>query len=427
VQATLLSTAATIAPPAVASEDLRELAARVATAWRDAGGVVTRRDARFVMEDETTTLDLRPDRAPAEQSRGAAGGCLRVALVGARGLSFHVTGVGGDEESVEVASTAGVVELYGCGTVPARVKLKGDSGRGALETVIASSSTPLPPVAAVLLERTGGMLPSAPEPGPLPPLPPRATRASAAEARLVAEGFTIAPELTWTASEDGKGGSDMSLDEGCHRLELFAAEAHGHPGRRARLDLDGALRSTSGDILSEDKTIAPDVRLDTCVAAKTTVTVTFEGAPRGSGVLVTHASHPLPTRLPSLWTPEMRAHVAAAMLAHHVKGPTDGAVFLARGASGMTPIPLDVEPGACYLAVAAMERGRTRGHGIALHVVVDGRVSDDDQGSKEDSALLAFCAGGSSRATFEVDGKSAASGWSFAVFRMVGGVWGVDP
>ena len=34
-----------------------------------------------------------------------------------------------------MASAAGIVELRGCGTVPDRVKVKSDSGRGAIETV----------------------------------------------------------------------------------------------------------------------------------------------------------------------------------------------------------------------------------------------------------------------------------------------------
>ncbi len=417
------------------AEDLRDVAGRVEGAWRDAGGVVARRDTRFVMEDETTTIDLRADLGHGRAARAFDADCLRVALIGARGMSFHVNAVSGaDEDAAPVASAAGVIELHGCGLVPDVVRLRSDSGRGALEIVVASSKTALPPVSAILLERTGGALPAAPEPGPLPPLPSPRARALVAEARLRAEGFTLTPETVWPAGDDGKGSGERVLDPGCHHFELFAAEPHARGvraevPRRSRLDLDGALRRADGDhdLIAEDQTIAPDVRLDACVAASTKVRVTFEGAPRGSPVLVTQATHPLPLHLPGAWAPEVRARLASALFAHRVASPTDDAILLARGASGNTPVPLPLEPGACYVAIAAMERAGARGHGIALRATVADRVAQDDQGAREDAAIVAFCARDATFARLEVDARSAASGWSLAVFRMVGGAWGVAP
>jgi hypothetical protein len=401
-----------------AQEDLREVAGRVALAWRGAGALVVQKDSRFVTEDETLTVDIRGQGA----SMADAGDCRRVALVGPRGLSFHVlAALAGDDDVQRVASTAGVVELHGCGTLPETVKLKTDSGRGTLETVVGTSTSGLPAVAAVLLERTGGVLPPPPEPGPLPPLPSPQVRVSAAESREVRAGLVVGPELEWTAGLDGKGGGPLVLTEGCHRFELFAVEPKREPGHFAHLDLDGALRREGGEVIAEDQGSAPDVRLDTCVAGATKVALSFEGAPRGSTVRATHATHDLPLHMPSLWSLDARARAARILLARRVQPLPDDAVFLARGASGHTPLSMPLEPGACYVAVAALERGRS--HGVQVHVTLGGRTFHDEQGMKEGAGLVAFCARESTVAEISVDTRASATGWGLAVFRALGGAW----
>jgi len=407
----------------VRADGLRDVARRVEDAWKAGGAHVTRHDTRFVMEDEVTTVDIRP--APGARTDA----CRRVALLGARGMSFHVLAAAGSEDdSLQLASAAGVVELSGCGGVPDWVKLKTDSGRGAVETVTASASFGIPSAMTVLLERTGGVLPSAPEPGSLAPLAPPASRATLAQDRLRREGFEVRPELTWTAGEDGKGGGELALEAGCHRIGIFASEPRSRDaGRRAHLDLDGALRRADGDVLVEDQTIAPDVRLDACVATTTKVSASFEGAPRRSAVIVTHGKASLPPHLPTAWGPEVRARMASAILEHHTASPHDDAVFLAQGGSGPTPIPLELEPGACYLAVAALERGRGRGRGLSLRAVIGERSSEDDRGAKDEAAIIAFCALDARRARLEVEVRTSGSGWGLAVYRMGSGVWSVDP
>jgi len=419
-----------VARGSTATEDLREVAARVERAWRAAGAETTRRDTRFVMEDETITIDLRPAEPRADSGepggpRDASHDCRRVALIGARGMSFHVTAPPGVDETFRATSASGVIELHGCGSVPDVVKLKSDSGRGALETVIAASGSGTPAVSSVLLERTGGVLPASPEPGPLPPLPAPLTRAGAAEARLVATGMTMAPALSWTSGDDGKGGGGVTLDAGCHHVELFAIEPRSRDtGRHAHLDLDGSMRREGGEVIAEDLSSAPDVRLETCVGTMTRVSVTFDGAPRGSAVVGIHAFHPFPAHMPESMPTEVRARFASALLARGVQPLGSDAVALARGGSGSTPVPIELEPGACYVAVAAMDHARGRGHGISIQVAVGSRVSRDEQGSKDGAALVAFCARDSAHASIDVTSRSNASGWGVAVFRVAGGAWG---
>jgi hypothetical protein len=94
-----------------------------------------------------------------------------------------------------------------------------------------------------------------------------------------------------------------------------------------------------------------------------------------------------------------------------------------QGAAGPTPIPMDLEPGACYVAVGALEHGRSRGRGLSLRVLVGERVAEDEHGAKEDAAVVAFCARGAEHGRVEVDTRSSGAGWAVAVFRVAGGAW----
>jgi hypothetical protein len=115
------------------------------------------------------------------------------------------------------------------------------------------------------------------------------------------------------------------------------------------------------------------------------------------------------------------------LLDHRVGGPPDDAIMLAQGAAGPTALPLDLEPGGCYVAVAALERGRTHGHGLSLHAVIGERIAEDERGAKEDAAIVGFCARDADHGRVEVDTRSTGVGWAVAVFRMDGGAWGVGP
>jgi len=397
------------------SDDLRASAALVEGTWRDAGAVVRREDARFLFEGETATLTLPPGDEP----------CQTLALMGARGLSFHarVGGVASNEADEQVASAAGTLEMTSCGAGSVRfVHVTSEAGRGALETVIARSAQPLVALRTILLERTGGVLPAPPEAGPLPALPPPEKRAEVAEARDETEGARVSPRIAWRAGIDGKGEERVVLEAGCHRVELFAPDPRAtEASRRVRLDLDATMRDEAGDLLAQDRTTAPDARVETCTGEPTAVAVSFEGAPPGSTVLVTHASSPLPEHLPFIWGPKVRARMAAALLPRHIGAFDADAVFLAQGASGVTPVLFEVEPGGCYVAVMAVEHGHARG--VALRATLGARSSTDERGTSDEASAVAFCAAERESVRFEVEARGGGVTWALAAFRVASGVW----
>ncbi len=401
----------------VAGAQLHASIDRLAETWRGVGASVVVDRTRFLNDDETIVIAL-PDLPE--------GDCTTVVLLGARGLGFHARAAddGNDEPSARVASEAGALSLERCGeSLPHRLLVTSDSGRGALETIVARSAKPLESMRSVLPERTGAAIANAPEPGLLSPMPLPEKRADIAEARARRDGASVSSRDTWRAGNDGAGSAEDTLDAGCHTLQLFAVDPRSASrSPHGKLDLDAEMRDAAGDrILARDRSDAPDARLDVCVGDVTKVEVAFAGSPSGAPVLVSHYEWPLPERLPSLWGSEARARMAHILLSRHVRSLLHEPVLLAQGGSGMTPVPLPVEPGACYLALVSIVQGATRSVGLRVHVGV--RDVFDDRGIDENGAVVAFCAGERTGARAEVEARGTPLlGWGLALYR-VGSAW----
>lgn len=415
-----------VAGDARAGGTLVDESSRLADAWRAVGASVVVDKPRFLLEDGDEDHHLviaLPDLPEGE--------CTTIALLGARGLGFHVrlADTSSDEPSVKrVPSIAGALVIERCGEpAPPRIVVSSDSGRGAFETIVARSSKPLPPLRTVLPERTGGVVTPALEPGSLPPLPPPDRRADVAETRARRDGATIATRGSWNAGPDRAGAGEIVLAPGCHMLELFAVDPRAvHPGMRGRLDLDGEMRDEGGErVLARDRSDAPDVTLVKCVGETTPVQVVFAGAPPDSPVLVSHFSWPLPAHLPDLWGNEPRARMARVLLERHVRSLRAEPVALAQGGYGLTPVPLSIEPGACYLAVVALVREAARSVGLRVHV--GSTIAADDRGIEDDGAAVAFCAGERTTALADVEARGAPLlGWGMALYRMQSDAWEAD-
>lgn len=404
----------------VADAQLHASIDRLAETWRGVGASVVVDRTRFLNDDETIVVAL-PDLPD--------GDCTTVVLLGARGLGFHARiadGVAehGDEPNARVPSEAGALSIERCGeAMPHRFLVTSDSGRGALETIVARSAKPLQSMRSVLPERTGAAMVNAPNPGVLPPLPIPEKRADAAEARARRDGATVSTRETWPAGADGSGSAEETLDPGCHTLQLYAVDPRAASrSPHAKLDLDAEMRDASGNrILARDRTDAPDARLDLCVGDVTKVGVAFAGSPAGAPVLVAHFAWPLPEPLPAIWGNEARARMAHVLFTRHVRLLLREPILLAQGGSGTTPVPLSVEPGACYLALVSIVQGATRSVGLRVHV--GARDAFDDRGIDENGAVVAFCAGDRTGALAEVEARGTPLlGWGMALYR-VGAAW----
>ena len=304
-----------------------------------------------------------------------------------------------------------------------RVIVTSEAGRGAIEVVVASSAGELPRLGEVIPERTGGTLPPVPEAGWLPPLLSVEKRAEAAELRARREGASVGSRTKAKAGDDSTGSRNVSVEPGCHRIEVFGRDPRtDQPNRRFRLDLDAELRDASDQhVIARDRTEAPDARLETCVGESTVLDVAFAGALPGSDVVITRVSWPMPPHLPPMWGPDTRSRLARSMLTRHVAAPIEAPVFLGEGGTGTTPFPVAVEVGACYVAVAGIIHGHART--FQLRAIVGGRESSDERGAVDEAALTAFCVRANEHARIEVHARGSGVGYGLALYRVKSGVW----
>lgn len=354
--------------------------------------------------------------------------CVTIAMVAGRGLSFHAQfsrDVDDEDAADRASSAAGTLELSACGTLPTRVWLEADAGRGAVEIVVGYADAVLPSLRNRLPERLGGAVPQPVDPGALPALPPPERRADAAEARGRREGATVEVRRILASGNEGTGNARVELTPGCHRIELFAPEPRNGVRHRARLDVDAELRDEVKDeLLARDRGDAPDAHLEACVGVRTSALVNFGGAPSMIDIQLTHARWGIPENLPDVFGPDGRARMTGALRSRAVVLPATLPVFLATGVAGSTPVAIDVEPGACYVGLAAIVHGTARS--FTLRASVGARETEDDRGSGG-GAIVAFCSYERSRALVEVDVRGGTSGWGLAVFRVASGVWEARP
>ncbi|MEO8876603.1 MAG: hypothetical protein ABI461_13515, partial [Polyangiaceae bacterium] len=247
-------------------------------------------------------------------------------------------------------------------------------------------------------------------------------RADLAEARARSDSAGIASRQTFASSIDGSGSVQIQLDPGCHRIEVFGVDPRAGGAKAPRLDVDAELRNADDDaVLARDRTEAADAHLDACVGGDTLAEVYFAGTPPRSEVALTHAIWPIPQHLPRTWGRDPRARMAAALRARHAPPLARDPVVIVQGPAGVTPIPFQIEPGACYLAVAAISHGTP--HGLGLRAVTGGQVSSDERGLNDDSGVVAFCARGNSAAQVFVDARGTALSWVLALFQTSRGAW----
>jgi len=413
---------ATLCRQAKGQSSLRPIAARVAKQWREAGARVVVMPTRFVFDDETLVISLPANMHDA---------CVHVALIATRGHGFHArlatsTDPFEREPAARATSHAGMAELYHCGgslEQTRQVVLSSDAGRGAVEIVVATAPTRLGAAVDLVPERASGSVPGLVDAGPMPLLASVEVRASAAEERAKREGGLPAGRTSLWVNDDGMGEEALLLEEGCHRLEVFAKDDRRDlRSKRARVDVDAELRdSESGRVLARDRTDAPDARLETCIAQPTYARLVFAGAPRLDRAIMTQATWPIPDHVPRVWGPTVRGTFARALMTHQVTHLDDEPVIVVQGSPGTTPVALRAQAGACYVAIAAPTHGRPRK--LELRADVGGRESFDERSAGEDSALVAFCANGNVTPTLHVTARGTGVRWALVVYRVVAGLW----
>ena len=400
--------AALSAWPRGALADIVTDADRVADQWRAEGQRVVRPPAIFLEAG-------RPRLLPLGDLTMDGSGCVTATVLGVRTADVSLRAGAPDRSRPEAErGMGGFATMVRCGAQQAEIAqaiVELRSPRGAVEVVLARGTDGASPVTNVLVDRTVGTIAPMRDPGRPASRDGLEARVRRTAERSRADGASKVTHDLVHASEAGNGRLVVSFREGCHRLELLAELS----GDRA-MDVDAELREARSDrLLARDRSDTPDARLEVCVASATTAVLVFGGAAPDGPVAVLDASWELPLGLPQRWGPKAQAAMARALFHRRVRGPLGTPVSESLGVSGTTVVPLELEPTACYLAVAAPARGEPRP--LALSVRTDLVLSHDTSGVTGESTVVSFCTGTSSRSTVQVDARGSGIAWVLSVWR----------
>lgn len=410
--------------------------------WSAKGAQVTRLSPVFVEHGRLRPISLEAwVKGPAVTGK-AAENCLTVAVVGPRTAEFGVdtdeTGTGAsalarllerkesppgrggsrEEAARRTKSAGGTLTISRCGLD--RVELRTlvielQSLRSALEVVVAASREPLGDVREVLPERSFG--PVAPRGDPGRPLEPGALteRLARADRRARLDGAESVVRTGMKASILGTGELSLRLAEGCHRLELLAEVPQVIPRRATDVDAE-ARESETGRPLARDRADSADARLEFCLGEATAVDVQFLGAAGPVMVMASDARWPVPKMVPSHWGPRARGGLSMALRRRGAPSPREQAIFETLGVQGETSVPLEVEPGRCYLAAVSVLRGDVRG--LRLSAGIGGRVLRDEAPDRGDGAAVTFCSEAERSALMRVEARGNSPWWVLVVWPM---------
>src|SRR5262249_31936392 len=100
----------------------------------------------------------------------------------------------------------------------------------------------------------------------------------------------------------------------------------------------------------------------------------------------------------------------------HAPEPSSPPIVESLGIQGTTQIPIEVEPGHCYLAAVALTRGEARILRLVSHL--GDRTRRDEGAERAENAALAFCAGAEDIALTGADPGGNTPAWVLEVWPM---------
>lgn len=381
-------------------------------AW-SAFGHVTRLEPRLLERGDVLPLVL-----PVEVLDPKSADCATLAVLGTSNMQFLLDPgrrVGHAPLDWPEGSLAGVLAVTRCG--PAKpslgaLALEMRSPRGVLEFLVLSSEREPPPLTLVLPERDAGPIAQTPSSGPRPVVAPLAVRVRSLEERAAREQALELTTLDLTAGALGVGSTVVTLAPGCHRFDLLGEETE----RRAT-DVDLEIAEVeSNRVLAADHGESSDGDALVCVPAATPVNVRFGGVAPGAKLSLVRARWDLDPSLPARWPADARAHMSGVLRSERRSLGSAPLVDEALGVQGDTLWSLEVEPGACYFALAVGLHGETNALSLAAQTarkVAQNRVDPDVPG-----AGVSFCAGAEHRALLELDARGNGLTWMSAVWRI---------
>jgi hypothetical protein len=289
------------------------------------------------------------------------------------------------------------------------------SPRGAIELVVARGPDAAPAPETVLIERAVDPPKTPVDPGRPRGTEPLAARAARVEARARDDGAATVHTMAHVAGDEGGGSVTLRLADGCHRIEIV-----GDLGAHGRVpDLDAELRATeSGALLARDRSESADARVDVCLGEPTRAMLSISGGAIRGRLAILDARWTIPAGIPESLGARVRATFVAGHRRRHAPTVREAAFMSAFGAAGLTHVPVEIEPGACYLVSVASVRGEARSLSVSTDIA--GRVLRDDGGPARDGGTLSFCGEGQERQLVRVDARGPGLVWMLSAWKLEG-------
>jgi hypothetical protein len=395
--------------------DLESDALRLQRAWEKQG------QATRLKPDLLERGGIRPITLAASLLRPTAD-CTSVAVLGSPSTNFllrlPVFARTDDANTLmPEASVAGAAQVTRCG--PAKLALAGlaiemRSPRAVVEVIVANGSEAPALVQRVLPERDPGPLAPFVSSGPPPNSAPLSARSRRIEDRAKREHALELKRTSLQSDAGGAGETLLQLEPGCHRLDVLGMPAPARSLRPVDIDAELSLVDRSSGAVS-DMSENADASLTSCVGERTPMRLRFAGSLPGTPVALLHARWALPESVPEGWGPVARGRMAAALGVQHVHTLRRGPVYTSLGVTGVTALPLEVEPGSCYVVAVAALRGTALGLGVTASFAND--YAQNHGGSSGDGTHVAFCAGLDEPALLEVEARGIGLVWLLAVWH----------
>lgn len=407
--ATFLVTSSIAAP---VHADLSDDVDKLASAWAS-GAHVTVLPPRFPIPGEAATIVLPP-----EALSHPVNGCTTVAVIGAVSTTFalRLSSADGATPTAEsfLPSTAGAVHIVRCGDERKGIGVLGiqmRSPHAVIETLVATSERPPLDLRTVLPHRDPGTVAGAPGAGPAPPPSPTAARIEAVVRFFSREGITDIERRLAPTDATGAGQILLELSPGCHHVFVLSVSAEG--GDVAQ-DVDAELVWANGSVGASDRTDSPDATLLACTGERRLGVLSYAGSSPGAPVLVLQGKTELPTGLPPGIGPDARARMAKALVDRHAALPTTQPVYTSLGVAGITEMPIEVEPGQCYLAMATPIQGEMKL--LSLDTEAGTRRSRAHTDEPDAALVSSFCVGATGRAKLELEAHGLDVIWLSALW-----------
>jgi len=411
----LLAALVGVASPAHA--DLGKDVDTLAKSWSSLG-TVTVLPPRFYAAGALVPVSL----PPASVDR-AGDGCTTLAVLGALSTGFLLHLASDDESpgaNALVGSVAGAAEIQRCG--PARAELAElgielRSPHGVLEVLSVESPGAVPDLREVLPHRDPGAVAESGD-RTLPPLtrPPLASRAVAFERTLREEGASNVDRRSFSANEEGAGKVLLDLSPGCHWIGILGGPTPIHPD--AYHDIDAELGWATGGVAATDRTDSPDANLLACTGERQPAILVFAGAGANAPMLLLHGARELPSGVPDSFGVVARARIGRALVEHHAAAPAGPPSYTSLGIGGITNLPIETDPGQCYLAALTPTEGSSSLVSLGVDLgATDARAHTDEPDS---AVVLSFCTGIARRRILNVETHGSGVVWVLGLWPLAG-------